>query len=72
MTFVDYYKQNYGRTIRVTGQALLLSRVRERRAQPGEEAKYTEVLLVPEFCSVTGKIIVNFFFSKKIFLFDFF
>ena len=52
ISFFDYYRQNYGLTIRNLDQPLLVSRPKQKDVNRGEP---NSILLIPEFCALTGK-----------------
>ncbi|XP_015269670.1 PREDICTED: piwi-like protein 2 [Gekko japonicus] len=53
ITFVDYYSNNYGITVRELDQPLLIHRPAERKNPPGKLQK-GEILLLPELSFLTG------------------
>uniref|UniRef100_A0A671Q728 Piwi-like protein 2 n=1 Tax=Sinocyclocheilus anshuiensis TaxID=1608454 RepID=A0A671Q728_9TELE len=52
-TFVDYYRKNYGITIKELDQPLLIHRPKER-SKPGGKVITGEILLLPELSFMTG------------------
>ena len=65
ISFVEYYAKNYNITIREPDCPLLVSKVKNKvNGLNGEPPKTIEqfVLLMPELCVITGKII-NFDFK---------
>lgn len=67
ISFVDYYFKNYQLKIRDPDQVMLVSRPRRRNigaeavaaAANNGEAREQAIMLVPEFCVVTGKAVNN-------------
>uniref|UniRef100_A0A8D0HC09 Piwi like RNA-mediated silencing 2 n=1 Tax=Sphenodon punctatus TaxID=8508 RepID=A0A8D0HC09_SPHPU len=51
IAFIDYYRKNYGITIRELEQPLLIHRLKERQNPSG---KRNEILLLPELSFMTG------------------
>ncbi len=51
VTFVEYYRRKYGKTIHDTEQPLLISMVKARDLRAGRP---DFILLVPELCRATG------------------
>ncbi|KAM9811002.1 piwi-like protein 2 [Neosynchiropus ocellatus] len=54
ITFVEYYKKNYGIQIKEMDQPLLLHRPKERARPGGKQIITGEILLVPELSFMTG------------------
>ncbi|KAM8865593.1 piwi-like protein 2 isoform 1-T4 [Synchiropus picturatus] len=54
ISFVEYYKNNYGIQIKEMGQPLLLHRPKERSRPGGKQIITGEILLVPELSFMTG------------------
>ncbi|XP_021166031.2 piwi-like protein 2 [Fundulus heteroclitus] len=53
-TFLEYYRKNYGITIKDMNQPLLLNRPKERSKPGGKQVITGEILLVPELSFMTG------------------
>ncbi|XP_068166185.1 piwi-like protein 2 [Antennarius striatus] len=53
-TFVEYYRRNYGITIKELDQPLLVHHPKERSKPGGKQIITGEVLLLPELCFMTG------------------
>ncbi|XP_062995532.1 piwi-like protein 2 [Elgaria multicarinata webbii] len=53
ITFIEYYRKNYGITIRELDQPLLIHRPSERK-NPPEKLQKGEILLLPELSFLTG------------------
>uniref|UniRef100_A0AAR2KTU3 Piwi-like protein 2 n=1 Tax=Pygocentrus nattereri TaxID=42514 RepID=A0AAR2KTU3_PYGNA len=53
MTFIDYYRKNYGITIKEVDQPMLVHRPKER-SRPGGKVITGEILLLPELSFMTG------------------
>lgn len=55
ISFIDYYRKQYGREIRDTNQPLLLHKPKKKKVPPGCVAPKSELIcLIPEFCYMTG------------------
>ncbi|KAG8441123.1 hypothetical protein GDO86_006753 [Hymenochirus boettgeri] len=52
VSFIDYYRKNYGITVKEMDQPLLLHRPKEKKTTKGKEID--EILLLPELAYVTG------------------
>ncbi|XP_076853988.1 piwi-like protein 2 isoform X2 [Brachyhypopomus gauderio] len=52
-TFIEYYRKNYGITIKELDQPMLVHRPKER-SQPGGKVITGEILLIPELSFMTG------------------
>lgn len=57
ITFIDYYQQNYGFRVTDPRQPMLVIHPKERDVRRGQTGP---ILLIPEFCSLTG--IINRFY----------
>jgi aubergine len=68
ISFIDYYRKHYDQQIKNLSQPLLVSRPKEKDKRAGQK---TDILLIPEFCALTGlKIyfkIKNILFKIKFF-----
>uniref|UniRef100_A0A8C5ENS3 Piwi-like protein 2 n=1 Tax=Gouania willdenowi TaxID=441366 RepID=A0A8C5ENS3_GOUWI len=53
-SFVEYYRKNYGITVKEMDQPLLMHRPKERSKQGGKQIITGEILLVPELSFLTG------------------
>uniref|UniRef100_A0A8D0LAJ9 Piwi-like protein 2 n=1 Tax=Sphenodon punctatus TaxID=8508 RepID=A0A8D0LAJ9_SPHPU len=53
IAFIDYYRKNYGITIRELEQPLLIHRLKERQ-NPSGKLQRNEILLLPELSFMTG------------------
>ncbi|KAL7840040.1 hypothetical protein SRHO_G00266980 [Serrasalmus rhombeus] len=54
MTFIDYYRKNYGITIKEVDQPMLVHRPKERSRPGGKQVITGEILLLPELSFMTG------------------
>lgn len=59
ISFVDYYKNHHHKNVTDLDQVMLVSMPRERRQNPnqnraGAERPQTPILLIPEFCVLSG------------------
>uniref|UniRef100_A0A8B9KTW9 Piwi-like protein 2 n=1 Tax=Astyanax mexicanus TaxID=7994 RepID=A0A8B9KTW9_ASTMX len=53
-TFIDYYRKNYGITVKEIDQPLLVHRPKERSKPGGKQIITGEILLLPELSFMTG------------------
>lgn len=53
ISFVEYYKNNYGLTIQDKKQPLLLHLQKARKSK-SPEVEERHICLIPEFCNLTG------------------
>jgi len=54
MSYIDYYKKAYNKTLSDAGQPLLINRPKESKG-PAKKGRQLEVIcLIPELCSMTG------------------
>ncbi|XP_053466168.1 piwi-like protein 2 isoform X5 [Ictalurus furcatus] len=53
-TFIDYYRKNYGITVKELDQPLLVHRPKERSKPGGKQVITGEILILPELSFMTG------------------
>lgn len=54
MTYIDYYKKSYDKTLSDTGQPLLIHRPKEKKGVQQKGKPLEVICLIPELCSMTG------------------